>query len=576
MARSPESIDDVPLEGHITNVERHDNVLRLADTNIRKLSVINPDIAHLTLEAKLATDSEKTMTLRQAFPLYKKAMAFSVIFSTAIIMEGYDTALIGAFYAFPPFQKKYGEFVDAETGYQIPARWQTGLSNGALVGEILGLAAAGIIVDRFGYKKTMMASLMMMIAFIFIPFFSQNLVTLLIGDILQGVPWGVFQTMTTAYASEVCPVQLRAYLTTYVNLCWVFGQLIATGVLTSMLKRSDQWAYRIPFAIQWMWPVPILIGVTLAPESPWWYVRHNRVDEAKVALRKLTSQNYAAAAGFDVDATIAMYVHTNEIERQSAEKTSYLQCFKGTDLRRTEIVSMVWIIQTLCGSGLMGFSIYFFESAGLTASGAFNLGMGQYALGAVGTIASWFLMSWIGRRTLYCYGLGILTVLLIVIGGLGVPTLVKNGPLGWGIGACILIYTFVYDLTIGPVCYSLVAELSSTRLKAKSIVIARNLYNVAGLINNALTPNMINPTAWGWGGKAGFFWCGICFLCWVWTFFRLPEPKGRTYGELDVLFEHKVPARQFSTTHVDQFSGNHLEIVQDHFEKAAYTTQHKE
>lgn len=84
----------------------------------------------------------------------------------------------------------------------------------------------------------------MMIAFIFIPFFAHNLQTLLVGDILQGIPWGVFQTMTTAYASEVCPVALRAYLTTYVNLCWVFGQLIATGVLTSFLKRTDQWAYR--------------------------------------------------------------------------------------------------------------------------------------------------------------------------------------------------------------------------------------------------------------------------------------------------------------------------------------------
>jgi len=121
---------------------------------------------------------------------------------------------------------------------------QTGLSDGALVGEILGLYAAGIIVDRIGYRYTMMASLTMMIAFIFIPFFAQNLQTLLIGDILQGIPWGVFQTMTTAYASEVCPVALRAYLTTYVNLCWVFGQLIATGVLTSFLKRTDQWAYR--------------------------------------------------------------------------------------------------------------------------------------------------------------------------------------------------------------------------------------------------------------------------------------------------------------------------------------------
>jgi MFS transporter, SP family, general alpha glucoside:H+ symporter len=134
--------------------------------------------------------------------------------------------------------------------------------------------------------------------------------------------------------------------------------------------------------------------------------------------------------------------------------------------------------------------------------------------------------------------------------------------MGWGIGALMLIYTFVYDLTIGPVCYSLVAELSSTRLKAKSIVLARNFYNMVGLINNALTSNMVNPSAWGWGAKAGFFWDGVCFLCWLWTYFRLPEPKGRTYGELDVLFERKASARKFKTTMVDQFSGEHLDIVE--------------
>ena len=34
-------------------------------------------------------------------------------------------------------------------------------------------------------------------------------------------------------------------------------------------------------------------------------------------------------------------------------------------------------------------------------------------------------------------------------------------------------------------------------------------------------------------------------MCWLWTYFRLPEPKGRTYGELDVLFERKIAARKF-------------------------------
>ena len=108
------------ITAHITNIEHHDNVLRLADTNMRKMSVANPDLINITVDAKQATNSEKSMSLKQAFNLYKKAMLFSVLFSTAIVMEGYDTALIGAFYAFPPFTKKYGTYIDEKNGYQIP------------------------------------------------------------------------------------------------------------------------------------------------------------------------------------------------------------------------------------------------------------------------------------------------------------------------------------------------------------------------------------------------------------------------------------------------------------------------
>ena len=61
-----------------------------------------------------------------------------------------------------------------------------------------------------------------MICFIFIPFFSPNVETFVAGAVLQGIPWGIFQTLTVTYASEVCPVKLRPILTTYVNLCWVF------------------------------------------------------------------------------------------------------------------------------------------------------------------------------------------------------------------------------------------------------------------------------------------------------------------------------------------------------------------
>lgn len=52
----------------------------------------------------------------------------------------------------------------------------------------------------------------------------------------------------------------------YVNLCWAIGQFIAAGVLDGLITLDNQWAYRIPFAIQWAWPVPLMIACFFAPE----------------------------------------------------------------------------------------------------------------------------------------------------------------------------------------------------------------------------------------------------------------------------------------------------------------------
>ena len=478
-----------------------------------------------------------------------------MLLSMAIIMEGYDVILLSSFYALPQFNKKYG-VLGADGTYTVPASWKSALSNGALCGEVLGLFINGIVSERYGYRKTMIASLAMMIGFIFIPFFSPNVETLLVGEILCGIPWGVFQTLTTAYASEVCPVALRAYLCTYVNLCWVFGQLIASGVLRSVLNRTDEWAYRIPFAVQWLWPVPILLGVLFAPESPWWLVRRNRHADAHKALLRLT--NALADPEFNPQATISMMAHTTALESQMSAGSSYLACFRGTDARRTEIACMTWLVQTLCGSTFMGYSTYFYQQAGLPTVEAFNLSMGQYALGVLGTVGSWFLMSRAGRRTLYLYGSITLFILLIIIGLTSIAPASNIGS-RWAIGSMLLLFTFIYDLTVGPVCYSLVAEVSSTRLKAKTIVLARNFYNVGGIVVNVLTTYQLtpSPSGWGWGAKSAFFWAGSCAFCITWVYFRLPEPKGRTYGEMDVLFERGISARKFASTKLDIFRGDH-------------------
>src|SRR6185437_517014 len=88
----------------IPDVEHHDGVRHVDDTNVGEISAANPD---LTAEAKEASQAEKSMSLTQALKLYPKAVGWSLLLSTAIVMEGYDTLLLGNFYAFPPFTERY-------------------------------------------------------------------------------------------------------------------------------------------------------------------------------------------------------------------------------------------------------------------------------------------------------------------------------------------------------------------------------------------------------------------------------------------------------------------------------------
>jgi SP family general alpha glucoside:H+ symporter-like MFS transporter len=65
---------------------------------------------------------------------------------------------------------------------------------------------------------------------------------------------------------------------------------------------------------------------------------------------------------------------------------------------------------------------------------------------------------------------------------------------------------------------------------------------------------MLNPTAGNWRGKTGFFWGGCCLVFFVWTFFRLPETKNKTFEELDILFANNVKTREFSKYKVDAYA----------------------
>lgn len=154
------------------------------DDLFRGLSDAIPDLRRLSADARMATEAEHRMTFLQGCRLYPKAILWSALLSSTIIMEGFDTTLITSFFAFPIFRRNYGQPVDASgNNHQISVAWQTGLQNGMFVGEIIGLFCNGFLTDRFGYHRTMIGSLIAMSLFVFLAFFAYNIEMLLAAQV---------------------------------------------------------------------------------------------------------------------------------------------------------------------------------------------------------------------------------------------------------------------------------------------------------------------------------------------------------------------------------------------------------
>lgn len=120
---------------------------------------------------------------------------------------------------------------------------------------------------------------------------------------------------------------------------------------------------------------------------------------------------------------------------------------------------------------------------------SFDLNIVLSACYIIGGVICWFLFPHLGRATIYMCGLTFMFICLVIIGGLGWA---DGTEAKTAIGVLLVISTLCNMITIGPACYPIVAETPSGRLRYKTIVIGRFMYNVVGIFKNVVTPRMLS------------------------------------------------------------------------------------
>jgi MFS transporter, SP family, general alpha glucoside:H+ symporter len=395
---------------------------------------------------------------------------------------------MGSFSAMTIFKKEYGVPSTGDaSGYALESQWQSALQAVGPLGAIIGVTIAGPITSYIGYRWATIGGLMLLNAFIFIFYFANSLSVMFVAQLMEGIPWGIFIANAPAYCSEITPVNLRAPATQMLQMFWAIGSIIVGGVCYATEKWTTDQSYRVPIALQWMFPTPLAILLFFAPESPWWLVRKGKLEQAVKSVKRLGRVSLLK----NPEESVAMMRRTIELEK-SIKEPNYIELFRGTDLYRTLIVCGVYAAQNLTGNLIANQATYFFQQAGMDNNTAFALGLITSALQWIFVMLSWILTSYLGRRTIYVWGSLINVCFLIALGIAGsVPTTTVTQNTQAALG---LIVSVGFTLGPAPASWVIIGETSKIRLRPLTTGIGRAAYYVVNIPCIFLSTYMLNPT----------------------------------------------------------------------------------
>jgi len=314
--------------------------------------------------------------------------------------------------------------------------------------------------------------------------------------------------------------------------------LIAISSTYSRVNIMDKSAFRVLFAATWAFPGVLAAGLPFLPESPYYLVLKGRDEQALRSLQRLSGRHE------DVDARLRQIQKTVEAEREAAAsgEVSFLECFRGTNWRRTRIVLICFYMPHVVGSVLSSNAPYFLNQTGLDSQTVIMLVQIGVSMGVVSALINVFLMTRFRHRPLMFFGAGLCVVMYLIMGIGGVLQQSKTTLLL--IGVALQFTSISYGPAVGS-SMAVAGEVSASRLRAKSLGIGNGFQAIAGTIWTIVMPYLFNQDQANLGGNIGWIFFGMGLLMLVLVYFDVPGTKGRTFEELDIMFARRVPARHF-------------------------------
>jgi sugar porter (SP) family MFS transporter len=490
--------------------------------------------------------------------IQSESLAWAIIMSAFAafggILFGYDTGTIGGIIAMGDWLKTFGTFqpnLPANIGvndYFIPTNRKSLVVSILSAGTFFGALLAFPMGDKVGRKWGIVASCAIFCVGVGMQL-DTHWPTFIVGRVIAGIGVGLVSCLVPMYQSECAPKNLRGLIVGLYQLAITVGALLSAVVANATKDRADHSAWRIPVAIQFVWAAVLSGGMMMLPESPRYLLLKGREQQARASLGRLLTRPVDSPEVERERKEIMTALH----EEQKIGSASYADCFRNTENRSgfrtwTGIMLQGW--QQLTGINfIFYYGTTFFISAGIT--NGFLIQIIADIVNTVMTIVGVQLIDRVGRRRLLIIGaLGmclcefIVAIVGVTAGHIDPVTQVVNKAAQRVLIAFVSIYIAFFAISWGPVVWVITGEIFPLGIRAKgmSLSVASNwLWNFG--IGYA-TPYLVNASTTGvnavkaanLGVKVFFIWGGTCFGCFIFTYFFVPETKGLSLEQIDLLY----------------------------------------
>lgn len=382
------------------------------------------------------------------------------------------------------------------------------------------------------------------------------------GRLVAGIGVGFESAIVILYMSEICPKRVRGALVAGYQFCITIGILLASCVVYGTEHRPNDSSYRIPIGIQFVWAAILGFGLLFLPDSPRYFVKKGRLDDAIKSLCRLRGQPRDSEY---IEAELAEIVANEEYERSLIPSTSWFgswaNCFKGglfnqkSNLRRTILGTSMQMMQQWTGVNFIFYYSTPFLQSTHAISNTFLISLIFTLVNVCSTPISFYTVERFGRRTILLWGaLGMLICqfLVAIIGvtvGFNKTHTVNGVSYANNVSAVnaqiafIAIFIFFFASTWGPGAWIVIGEIFPLPIRARGVALSTASNWLWNTIIAVITPYMVGPKPkYGDLRSSVFFiWGGLCTAAFVYTYFLVPETKGLSLEQVDRMMEETTP-----------------------------------